>query len=109
VFEWWIEPPEAFGADSVAEDCIGVFLSAFATLSDGTETGNPRHYRETQAELRRAQRKVARRKRGSHNRKKAVCELQRVQAHIRNQRPDFRHTLVNQYGLIAEPALSAVC
>lgn len=90
--------------ESAAEVGIDVGLTAFATLSDGTEIENPRYYREAQAKLRRAQRKVARRKRGSHSRKKAVRELQRTHAHIRNQRADFHHqvarTIVNQYGLI---------
>ena len=84
---------------------LDVGLQAFVTLSDGTEIENPRHYRESQAKLRRVQRKVARRKRGSRNRRKVVRELQRTHAHIRNQRADFQHkvarTIVNQYGLIA--------
>jgi putative transposase len=83
---------------------LDVGLTAFATLSDGTGIENPRYYKEAQAELRRAQRKVARRKRGSNNRKKAVRELQRAHAHVRNQRADFAHkvsrTLVVMFGLI---------
>jgi len=83
---------------------IDLGLSAFATLSDGTEIENPRYYRKAQAALRKAQRKVARRKKGSHRRRKAVKLLQKAHAHVRNQRSDFHHqvarTLVNQYGLI---------
>jgi len=83
---------------------LDVGLTAFATLSDGTGIENPRYYKEAQAELRRAQRKVARRKRESNNRKKAVRELQRAHAHVRNQRADFAHkvsrTLVVMFGLI---------
>jgi putative transposase len=36
---------------------IDVGLTAFTTLSDGTEIENPRYYKEAQASLRRAQRK----------------------------------------------------
>jgi putative transposase len=83
---------------------LDVGLTAFATLSDGTEIENPRYYKEAQASLRRAQRKVARRKRGGNNRKKAVRELQRAHAHVRDQRADFAHkaarTLVVMFGLI---------
>jgi putative transposase len=83
---------------------IDVGLTAFATLADGTEIENPRYFKNAQATLRRAQRKVARRKRGSNNRKKAVRELQRAHAHVRNQREDFAHqlsrTLVVLFGLI---------
>ena len=83
---------------------IDVGLTAFATLSDGTEVENPRHYRKAQARLRRAQRKVARRKRGGNNRMKAVRELQAAHAHVRNQRSDFHHKvsrwLTCYFGLI---------
>jgi putative transposase len=91
------ESHEAVGLD--------VGLEAFATLSDGTRIDNPRYFKTAQARLRRAQRRVARRKRGRHRRWKAVQALQRVHAHIRNQRRDFHHQvarqIVNQYGLIA--------
>lgn len=84
---------------------IDVGLSAFATLSDGIEVPNPRYYWGAQKQLRRAQRKVARRKKGSHGRRKAVQLLQRAHAHVRNQRSDFHHKisrwLVNNYGTIA--------
>ena len=89
---------------------VDVGLSAFATLADGTEVENPRYYKEAQAGLRRAQRKVARRKRGGKNRKKAVRELQRAHAHVRNQREDFAHkvsrTLVLMFGLIVVEQLN---
>jgi putative transposase len=48
---------------------------------------------------------VARRKKGSSRRRKAVLLLQRANVHVRNQRADFQHKLsrrlVNEYGLIA--------
>jgi putative transposase len=84
---------------------IDVGLLSFVTLSDGTTIDNPRCSRKAQAKLRRAQRRVARRQRGSHNRKKAVMLLQKAYAHVRNQRADFHHqtarALVNTYGVIA--------
>jgi putative transposase len=84
---------------------LDVGLESFATLSDGTIIPNPRYFKTAQARLRRAQRRVARRKRGSHRRRNAVQALQRVHAHICNQCRDFHHQvarrLVNRYGLIA--------
>lgn len=84
---------------------VDVGLLSFATLSDGTEITNPRYYREAQKQLRVAQRKVARRKKGSHRRRKAVQLLQRAHAHVRNQRADFHHKishwLVDNFGVIA--------
>src|SRR5947208_7941420 len=44
---------------------IDLGLSSFATLSDDAEIENPRLYRQAQKKLRRAQRRVARRKKGS--------------------------------------------
>ena len=84
---------------------IDVGLTDFATLSTGETIANPRHYRKAQGALRIAQRRVARRKRGGRNRRKAVVLLQKVHAHVQNQRADFHHkaarTLVNAYGVIA--------
>src|SRR5262245_41741050 len=83
---------------------LDVGLRAFPALPDGTDIENPRYYKEAQASLRRAQRKVARRNRGGNNRKKAVRDLQRAHAHVRNQRADFAHKvsrrLVIVFGLI---------
>lgn len=84
---------------------VDVGLSSFATLSDGTAIENPRFYRVAQRKLRVAQRRVARRKKGSSGRRKAVVLLQKAHARIQNQRSDFHHktarTLVNNYGVIA--------
>lgn len=84
---------------------LDVGLTSFAVLSNGKEIENPRHYRKAQKKLRVAQRRVARRKRGSKGRRKAVVLLQKVHAHIRNQRHDFHHQesrkIVNAFGLIA--------
>lgn len=84
---------------------IDVGLSRFATLSDGTAIENPRWFRTAQAKLRRLQRHVARRKRGSHRRRKAVLLLQRFHNHIRDQRRDFHHKqsrrIINNHGLVA--------
>jgi putative transposase len=70
---------------------IDVGLERFATLSTGETIANPRYFKTAQAQLRRAQRRIARRKKGSHRRRKAVQSLQCVHAHIRHQRRDFPH------------------
>jgi putative transposase len=84
---------------------IDVGLTAFATLSDGSEIANPRHLRAAQRKLRLAQRRVARRKRGSHGRHTAVRMLQKAHARVQHQRADFHHkisrALVDRFGLIA--------
>lgn len=92
-----IPPEKAIGID--------VGLYSFAALSDGCLVSNPRNLKLGLACLRRAQRKVARRGKGSTRRRKTVLCLQKAHAHIRNQRSDFQHKLSRQladsYGLIA--------
>src|SRR6266566_6994770 len=59
----------------------------------------------THGKLRQAQRRVARRKKGSERRRKAVAVLQKIHEHVANQRRDFQHKealkLVQRYGVIA--------
>jgi putative transposase len=54
--------------------------------------------------LKRAQRRVSRRKKGSHRRRKAVKLLAKAHQHVRNQRRDFHHQearkLVQLYDVI---------
>jgi putative transposase len=79
-------------------------LASFAVLSDGTVINNPRWYRTSMGRLRRAQRCVARRKRHSHRRRKAIACVQRAHLRIANQRRNFHHQLardlVGQYGTL---------
>ncbi|MFQ5796947.1 MAG: RNA-guided endonuclease InsQ/TnpB family protein, partial [Candidatus Bipolaricaulia bacterium] len=75
---------------------IDVGIESFATTSDGTQVENPRWYRKAEWELKQAQRKVSKRKKGSKRRAKAVRQLQRVHAKIGNQRRDFHHKLANK-------------
>ena len=89
---------------------IDVGVTTFATFSDGTEIQNPRIYQNAQAELRRAQRKVSRRKQGSNRRRKAVVQLQKIHARIVSRRSDFLHkhstAVVGKYGTIVVEALN---
>jgi putative transposase len=84
---------------------IDVGISALLTTSDGDKVDNPNYYGEAQADLRRKQRKLARTKLGSNNRKKALLAVQKQQQYIANQRKDFlnklAHDLVKRYDLIA--------
>lgn len=84
---------------------IDVGVVQYATFSDGSEPiANPRFYENTQAELRRSQRRVARRKKGSHNRRRAVALLRKLHERIANKRNDFLHkqttALIQKYGII---------
>jgi putative transposase len=86
------------------ETGIDLGLASFATLADGTMIHNPRCYRTAEAYLRRCQRRVARRTKGSIRRRKAVKLLAKAHLTIKRQRADFHHqeahTLVRQYDTI---------
>ena len=83
---------------------IDVGLESFAALSNGKYIPNPRWYSKAEAKLRRAQRKVARRKKGSHRRRKAVALLQKVHARIWRLRNEFQHIesfkLIRDFGIL---------
>jgi putative transposase len=84
---------------------VDVGVASLITLSDGTKVDNPKWYRASQAKLRIAQRRVARRKKGGKNRRKAVLQLERLHVHTQNQRRDFlnklAHSLVQANDVIA--------
>src|SRR5260221_11657481 len=73
------------------ETGIDVGLASFATLSNGEHIWNPRWYRKAERRLKTAQRCVARRKKGSHRRRKAITLLARAHLKVQRQRQDFHH------------------
>jgi putative transposase len=89
---------------------IDLGLKAFLVTSEGESVAPPQHYRKAQAALRRAQRKVARRQKGSKRRAKAVQVLQKQHQRIGNLRRDFHHktarVLVTRYGTIVHEDLN---
>lgn len=89
---------------------IDVGIESFATFSDGTQIQNWRYYEVAQRQLRIAQRRVARRKKGSNRRRKAVVLLRNIHQKIFNRRHDFQHKLstdlILKYDLIAVESLN---
>jgi putative transposase len=73
------------------ETGIDVGLKVFLITADGELVENPRHYRTAERVLKKAQRRVARRKKGSKRRRKAVAHCARKQQHVRRQRADLHH------------------
>ena len=73
------------------ETGIDLGLEAFATLSNGTRIFSPGWYRKAERALKTAQRRVSRRKKGSHRRRKAVTLLAKAHQKVRRQRQDFHH------------------
>ena len=101
--DWWVcfscdeVPPRIYIEPQVEVVGIDVGLNSFCTDTEGVQIASPKYYRESQADLRRRQRKVARRKKGSSRRKKAVRELARAHRRVKNLRLDFLHKTANHY------------
>ena len=88
---------------------IDMGIASLAILSDGTRIENPRLHRKALPSLRRAQRALARCKRGSNRRRKVRERLARIHARVRNQRSTYLHQvsakIVKDHGIIAVEAL----
>jgi len=76
---------------------IGLDVGIYHLLvtSEGEIIDNPRWYRNEQRKLRVIQRRVARRKLGGANRRKAVLALRSSHEHIANQRKDYLNKVAN--------------
>jgi putative transposase len=88
---------------------IDVGLEHFATLSTGEHIPNPRHFRHAAELLARRQQALARKKRGSRNRRRAKLLVARAHRKVRDRRRDFHHKtarqIVRSHGAIAVEGL----
>lgn len=88
---------------------VDVGITDIIITSDGEKSGNPRHTRKHAAKLAKAQRKLAKKKLGSSNRRKAKVKVVRVHAKITDCRKDFLHKqsrrLVNENQVICVETL----
>lgn len=95
---------------STEEVGVDVGLKTFAALSNGEMVENPRFFRKDEKALAKAQRRLARQKKGSRARRKARKVVSRIHERIRNRRHDFVHQtarrLVNRYGVVAVERLN---
>jgi putative transposase len=73
------------------ETGIDVGLKVFLITANGEIVENPRHLRRAERYLAKCQRRVARRKKGSHRRRKAVAVVAKAHQHVQRQRADFHH------------------
>ena len=75
---------------------IDLGLSAFAVLSDGTKVSAPRFLRRTEKRLKRLQRELSRKAKGSKNRAKARIKVARQHARVADRRRDWHHKASTQ-------------
>jgi putative transposase len=76
---------------------LDVGLKVFLADSEGHTVENPRFYRTSQKTLRRKQRLIARRKQGSHRRRKAAKSTAQTHLKIKRQRRDFHYKTAKRY------------
>ena len=90
---------------------IDLGIKTFAVLSDGTEIQNHKYLKRSIKKVKRLQRSLSKKAKGSKNREKARLRLARVHERVRNQRNDFlhqvTHRLVANYDTICLETLSA--
>ncbi|MEU2910599.1 RNA-guided endonuclease InsQ/TnpB family protein [Streptomyces massasporeus] len=72
---------------------IDLGLTHFAVLSDGTKIDSPRFLRRAEKKLRKAQRELSRKRKGSKNREKARLKVARAHATVADARREFHHQL----------------
>lgn len=75
---------------------IDLGIKELATLSDGTVFANHKYLRKSEKKLRRLQRELSRKTKGSRNREKARMKLARQHEKVRNQRRDALHKMTTQ-------------
>ena len=88
--------------------CVGIDVGCthFAATSDGEYIEPPRYYRQAEKRLAMLQRRLARKKRGSVNRRKAALKVARAMHTVANARENFIHQLTHR--LVGEHDLIAV-
>jgi putative transposase len=72
-------------------------IASYLTDSEGNHVENPKWLKESQSDLRRKQRRLSRRVKGSKRRAKARILVAKAHEKVSNQRLDFQHKLANQY------------
>jgi putative transposase len=89
---------------------IDVGLESFLTTSDGDRESNPAYQKTALPELRRAQRALARKRKGGKNRRKSKHKVAKIHARVARLRREHHHRvalkLVRRYGFIAAESLS---
>lgn len=72
---------------------IDVGVKDVVVTSDGMASGNPRFTKRNAAKLAKYQRRLAKKQKGSNNRRKAALKVAQVHAKIADTRRDFTHKL----------------
>lgn len=85
-------------------------ISDFIITSDGKKYENKKYFARSQQTLKKLQRRLSKKKKGSNNRQKAKLRVQKLHTKIKNQRKDYLHKIsdeiTNQYDIICLETLN---
>ena len=88
------EPPVTSGENGDPKTVgVDLGLSDVAVTSDGYKSGNPKYLNDDLYRLRKAQRRLARKEKGSENWKKQKRRVAKIHARVKDKRKDFLHKL----------------
>lgn len=81
------------------ENVVGIDVGVryFLTDSDGRQVKNPKYYERTLNRIKKLQKELSRKQKGSKNREKARIKLAKAYEKLVNQRDDFLHKLSRFY------------
>lgn len=85
---------------------VDLGITTLAALSTGEKVANPKHERADRAKLAKAQRNLARKKKGSANHAKARLKVARIHARIADRRRDHLHKFTTR--LVRENQVIAI-
>jgi putative transposase len=83
-------------SESVNQIGIDLGITSLLALSTGEKVANPKSFRVKRAQLRRVQKALSRKQKGSNNRYKARLKVAKVHQQISDARTDFLHKLTTQ-------------
>lgn len=109
--QWYIslrfDDPRDLKLEPVSQSVgIDAGITSLITLSNGEKVANPKHFDQHYRRLRRAQKALSRKQKGSRNRDKARLKVSRIHQQISNSRKDHLHKLTTR--LIRENQTIAV-
>ncbi|MFA5217059.1 RNA-guided endonuclease InsQ/TnpB family protein [Sulfuricurvum sp.] len=95
VGDWWatimVSIPDALIKQPKTEIGVDVGLKTLATISNGETITRHRHLKASEIKLKIIQREVARKQKGSKNRRKCVRKLAKAHRKVERQRGDYLH------------------
>ncbi|MEH2361363.1 RNA-guided endonuclease InsQ/TnpB family protein [Nostoc sp.] len=75
---------------------VDLGISSLVVLSSGEKIANPKGFKAKKAKLRKAQKSLSRKQKGSNNRHKACLVVAKIHAEISDARNDFLHKLTTR-------------